>query len=349
MPTFQHDLLRAAVARVFCACGVDERPAAIVAEHLVEADMCGVGSHGVIRVPQYVDAVKSGKVVPNAMIRIVRESAATAVLDGGHGFGQVMAHEAMSCAIEKARLVGVAAVTLLNCGHTGRLAGYTAQAAEAGVLAMMLVNAGGSGQWVAPFGGTEARLATNPLSIAVPNDGGPPLVVDFATSAAPEGRVRAALNAGKSLPEGWIVDSQGRATISPADLYGPPHGAILPFGGEQGHKGFGLAMMVDVFAGALSGAGACHAGAPHDSMTDGVFLLAVDPLFFGPSAELLARVRGLVEHVTSSPPMPGVERVYVPGEKEALAKERALAEGVKIEDGVWAAIKPTFDRFQISM
>jgi uncharacterized oxidoreductase len=349
MPTFHHKRLSSAVAGVFVACGVDGSSAKIVAEHLVESDMCGVGSHGVIRVPQYVQAVESGKVSPGAKTQVLRESPGTLVFDGQHGFGQVIAHNAMFRAIDKARQIGVAAVTLCNCGHTGRLAGYTGAAAEAGMLAMMMVNAGGSGQWVAPFGGTEARLATNPISFAVPNENGPALIIDFATSATPEGRVRAALNAGKSLPEGWIVDHRGGPTTSPADLYGPPHGAILPFGGAQGHKGFGLAMMVDIFAGALSGAGACHTGAPHDSKTDGVFLLTLDPSFFGPRTEFLDRVRGLIEHVSSTPAMPGVDRVYVPGEKEALAKQKALAEGVVIDDGVWMAIKPTFDRFGVAI
>ena len=349
MPRFQPAQLQGAIVAVFRACGVDDGSARVVADHLIDAEMCGVTSHGLIRVPQYVSALEEGKVSPRAQLHVVRENESTAVLDGGHGFGQVMASAAMEMAVGKARVTGVGAVTLVNCSHTGRLASYTAQAAEAGMLAMMMVNAGGSGQWVAPFGGTTGRLSTNPISFAAPTANGPPLVVDFATSAAPEGRVRAALNASQQLPAGWVIDHRGQPTVDPADLYGPPRGAILPFGGPQGHKGFGLALVVELFAGALSGAGVCRADAPHESATDGVFMLAVDPSWFGPPADFLAQVRSLIEHVKSSPPAPGVEAVLLPGEKELLAKQAALASGIVIEDGVWKAIQQTLDRFGITV
>ena len=155
-------------------------------------------------------------------LRVIREAASTAVLDGGHGFGQVMVKQAMDVAVNKARQTGIAGVTLVNCSHTGRLASYTKQAAEAGMIGIVMVNAGGSGQWVAPFGGREGRLSTNPISIAIPAGDRPMLLIDFATSAAPEGKVRAHLASQRPLPDGWIVDHAGTVSTNPADLYGPP-------------------------------------------------------------------------------------------------------------------------------
>ncbi len=273
--------------------------ARIVAEHLVDADGCGVSSHGIIRIPQYIQALEQQRVIPDAKLTVVRENAATAVLDGGHGFGQVMARAAMDVAIERAARTGVGAVTLVNCGHTGRIGSYTEQAARSGMAGLFMSNTGGHGQWVAPFGGLAGRLATNPFSMAVPTESGEPLMFDFATSVAPEGRVRSLMTAGQPLPAGWIIDHEGHPSTNSADLYGPPRGALLPFGG---HKGFGLSMLIDALAGGLSGAGCCtSADRPMDGKTDGVFLLAINVASFCPLAEFQSLVTKLIGHVKSCP------------------------------------------------
>src|SRR5579872_4399326 len=200
MPLIATDILTNWVSEIFEANRVPAPAARIVAEHLVDADACGVSSHGIIRVPQYVQALEQQRVIPGASLTVVRESVATAVLDGGHGFGQVMTRAAMETAIERAARVGVGAVTLVNCGHTGRLGSYTEQAARSGMAGMIMSNTGGHGQWVAPYGGLAGRLATNPLSIAVPTDSGDPLMFDFATSIAPEGKIRSLMTAGEEVP-----------------------------------------------------------------------------------------------------------------------------------------------------
>ena len=324
------------VSRIFRACRVPEEAARVVAEHLVDADLCGVASHGTIRVAQYVQAVEEGRVIPDARLSVLRETTAAAVLDGGHGFGQVMARAAMEVAIDRARRAGVGAATLVNCGHTGRLGSYTEQAARAGMAGLFMANTGGNGQWVAPFGGTAGRLATNPISIAVPSDAGEPLLVDFATSVAPEGKVRAMLTAGRSIPGDWIIDHLGRPSTNPADLYGPPRGALLPFGG---HKGFGLAMLIDALAGGLSGAGCCTAAdRPMEGKTDGVFLLAVNVSDFTPLGEFRAAISGLVNHVKPSPASFGVGKILVPGELEARTRRERLQSGIPIPDGTWELI-----------
>lgn len=333
MPLITLDALTTWVSAIFQANGVPVEPARVVAEHLVDADACGVSSHGIIRVPQYVQALEQNRVVPDARLAVVRESTATAVLDGGHGFGQVMARAAMDVAIERAARAGVGAVTLVNCGHTGRLGSYTEQAARAGFAGMLMSNTGGHGQWVAPFGGLAGRLATNPFSIAVPTASGEPLMFDFATSIAPEGRVRSLLTAGEKIPAGWIIDHEGRPSTNATDLYGPPRGALLPFGG---HKGFGLSMLIDALAGGLSGAGCCtSADRPMDGKTDGVFLLAVNVAAFCPLPEFRALIRQLVEHVKSCPAADGTRGVVVPGEMESRTRADRLKHGIDIHQATW--------------
>jgi uncharacterized oxidoreductase len=337
MPTVQADLLERTITGIFLARGVPDEEARIVAAHLVDAEACGVVSHGVLRVPQYVQALADGRIIPAVSLRVVSEAPATAVLDGRHGFGQVMALRAMDFALDRAEATGVSAVTLVNCGHTGRLGSYTEHAARRGMAAMMMVNNGGHGQWVAPFGGAAGRLSTNPISIGVSTSGDDPLVLDVATSVAPEGKARALLATGERAPEGWIIDHQGRPTTSPADLYGPPRGALLPFGG---HKGFGLAMLVDALAGGLSGAGCCtDAGASLAGKTDGVFLVAVKVAAFCPLPDLQGQITRLVQHVKSAPPAPGAAEVLVPGEREARTRRRRLVEGIPVEPATWEALQ----------
>lgn len=337
MPTLTADFLRQSIGRTYVALGTSAADAAIVAEHLVDAELTGIKSHGIIRVPQYVQAVCEGRVRADAKATIVRETTATAAIDGGTGFGQVMALQSADKAIQLAKSTGAGVVTLVNCGHTGRLGHYTEHAARQGFVAIMMVNAGGHGQWVAPFGGLAGRLSTNPMSIAVPNSGDFPLVLDIATSVAPEGRIRALKAEGRPTPDGWLIDHTGRPTTNPADLYGPPRGAILPFGG---HKGFGLALLIDALAGGLSGAGCCtRADAPSEGCTDGVLFMAIQPDAFVPSETFAGQVQQLIAHVKSSPPMPGVSQVLVPGEQEARLRQRGEREGIWIDDELWELVQ----------
>jgi uncharacterized oxidoreductase len=347
MPTVRPDALRQACTRAFVALGVPAAAAALVADHLVDAELAGVISHGILRVPQYVELIRHGKIVPDARLSVLKETPATAVLDGGHGFGQVMAHEAMEHALRLAARAGVGAVTLVNCSHTGRLGSYTEHAARQGFIGLMMVNSGGHGQWVAPFGGLAGRLATNPLSVAVPTGLEFPLVLDIATSAAPEGRIRALCALGQAIPPGWVIRPTGEPTTNPADLYGPPRGALLPFGG---HKGYGLALVVEALAGGLSGAGCCaDPEAPLAGVTDGVFLLALQVEAFCPSAVFQEQMAGLVRHLKSCPPAPGFAGVLVPGEREARERERRLREGVPIGEAIWETLQRSLQALAVPL
>jgi uncharacterized oxidoreductase len=346
MPLVRADSLAHATGALFAELGVPAAEAAIVADHLVDAELAGVNSHGILRVAQYVEAIERGEIVPSARLSVVKETLATVALDGNHGFGQVMARGAMEMAMAHARRAGIGAATLVHSSHTGRLGSYTEFAAREGLVGMMMVNAGGHGQWVAPFGGSAGRLSTNPLSIAVPTGGAFPLVLDIATSTAPEGKVRAYKVAGKAVPEGWVITSEGRSTTDPADLYGPPRGALLPFGG---HKGFGLGLLVDALAGGLSGAGCCvDVHAPMQGRTDGVFVLAINVEAFGTLAYFQAQMEQLIRHVKNCPPAPGHGEIVVPGEPEARERARRLREGIPIEEAVWVMLQSVFARFRVA-
>jgi uncharacterized oxidoreductase len=299
--------------------------------------LAGHDSHGVLRIPQYVAAVRDGRIRPGARGTVVHDSTAGVLLDGQLGFGQVIARDAMILAIQRARTTAVCAVSVFRSGHVGRLASHTLLAAAEGMIGMLLVNAGGSGQLVAPFGGVAPRLATNPISIAVPSpENSPPLVLDIATSVAPEGKLRAYRQRGEQVPEGWIIDHSGRPTTDPNDFYDRPPGALLPLGGPAGHKGFGLGFMIDILTGGLSGAGCSRPNAQAEG--DGLFVLAIDVRRFSPLADFQSRVAELVWHVKSSPPAPGFAEVQVPGEYEQREIERRRRERIFVDETTWSEI-----------
>src|SRR5262249_24678087 len=200
---------------LFEASGVPADEAAVVARSLVDANLCGHDSHGLIRIPQYLQAVAEGLRKPGAPFTVVKETPALLVVDGGWGFGQVQAHRLLERLVPKARRVGVAAGTLKHCGHIGRLGEYAEAAAAPRPAFLATVNNHGFGRGVAPPGGTEARIGTNPLCLGVPT-GGDPVVLDIGTSVCAEGKVRVAFNKGQHVPDGWLLDAQGKPTTDPS-------------------------------------------------------------------------------------------------------------------------------------
>lgn len=333
MPTYRCEELQNLAARALAALGCPEDEAVIIAESLVRSNLAGHDSHGIIRVEQYAALVRSGNIIPGAPTTIVRETPAAAVLDGGWNFGQVVARRAVGLAVRKAREVGAATVTVRNSNHLGRLGEYALQAAEAGMLCIASVNNHGRGNLVAPFGGSDGRLATNPVAFASP---GPdrPILVDITTSVVAEGKVRLLRNAGKPAPEGWLIDHEGRPTTDPGVLYTEPKGAILPFGGPVAHKGFALSLMVDILSGALSGAGCSQSATAR--LGNAMFFHVMDIEQFLPRDEFLQHVAILEENVLGSPPAPGFERVMLPGEPELRQEEKRRREGIPIDDVTWS-------------
>jgi hydroxycarboxylate dehydrogenase B len=336
MPRIQAGELRSLAARIFEALKVPHEDAAWVAELLVRANLVGHDSHGVIRIPQYAQAIQSSLVHPGAPFEIVREAPSTALIDGHRGLGQVVARRAMELAIRKAKETKISSVGAYNLYHVGRLADYTRMAAEQDLVGIMMVNGGGASPIVAPFGGTAGRLATNPIAIAFPAGGTVPFLLDMATSVAAEGKVRVKRHRGERTPEGWLLDNQGSPTTDPNALYQEPRGAILPLGGNAGHKGFGLAMVVEILSGILARGGYARQGA--NRFSNGTFIVVIEISAFIDPHEFRADIADLLAYVKSAPTAPGVEAIMYPGEPEALEQQRREREGIALEDETWRQI-----------
>ena len=274
MPTVDHEPLGQMVEGILRAMGSNEEETQIVRRHMIGANLVGHDSHGVILLPTYTDRIKKGHIVPGAKFEIVREGPTTARINGNWGFGQVVSERAMQLAIDKAKTYQVAAVTVFHQSHVGRVGDYPLMAAREGLIGMMTADSGKTSKAVAPFGGRVARLGTNPICIAMPSDLDGPIFIDMATSAVAAGKIGVARNRKQQIPLGWIVDKEGRPTTDPLAYYAG--GAILPVGGDQGHKGYGLSFMVEVLSGLLTGLGfGINPQGPHN---DGVFMavFAVD-------------------------------------------------------------------------
>src|SRR5580704_932188 len=253
MPVVKPDELRELLARIYVANGVSDAEAEVVSRHQVGANLAGHDSHGVMRTPQYVSAIKRGDIVPGAEFVIERETPSTAVINANWGFGFVMTERAMNLAIAKAVAQGGAGVTIRFQGHVGRLGAYAGMAADRGLIAMMMSDSGRGPKLTVPFGGNTALLGSNPICIAVPSSRHGAVILDMATSAVALGKVQLARQRGEAIPLGWVVDKDGQPTTDPEAYW--EGGALLPLGGDQGHKGYGLSFMVEVFCGLLTGLG----------------------------------------------------------------------------------------------
>lgn len=344
MPSIYASELRQIAHDVFLAAGATEEESKTVGDALVEANVAGLDSHGVLRIPEYVRWMEEGLVSVGARMEAVLETESFAVIDGGWGFGQVMGRKAMQLGMQKAAATGVATVSGRNCCHLGRIGDYPMMAAERGLVSVMFVNTHGGGKLVAPFGGIERRLSANPISVGIPRRNEPPIIVDISTCAIAEGRVRNLLHSGKSVPEGSVIDAEGHPSTNPAALYGPPQGALLPFGG---HKGFALGLVTDMLAGALSGAGCSR---PDTNRVGNSFLVTIiDPDRVRGREAFLDDVEGLVEYVKSSRLAPGFDRIMVPGEPEQAEMKRRSENGIPISEEVWRQIVETGGRYGVDV
>ncbi len=320
------------VKRILEALGTSPPDAHEVADHLVTANLAGHDSHGVIRVKQYAEHARAGKVRPSAKPIVVREGTTTAVVDGNSAWGQVTAARAISLAIAKAKAHGTAAICVRNCYHVGRVGVYPLRAAKEGLISLVFANGHGVAR-VAPWGGTEPRLATNPIACAVPSRR-TGILLDITTSVVAEGKVRLAKNAGKQVPEGWVLDRNGEPTTNPGDLY--DGGSLLPLGGREGHKGYGLSVICDLLGGVLTGAGA---GLMTDLVGNGLLIQAIDPKAFGDVEEFLARVEGFTSYLKSSALKPGVDEILLPGEIESRMEAERRHSGIEIDSTTLAQLK----------
>lgn len=336
MPTIGAEALTEFAARLLAAGGVGPDEAEPIARNLVAANLRGYDSHGVMRVPQYLRQIQRGEIIPGAEFEVLRETPALVTADGHWGFGRVQAGRLMRRLIEKAQAGGVGVGTMIRCAHTGRLGEYCETAADEQLIAMVMVNNHGAVRRVAPPGGKAARLSTNPIAVGIPN-GDQPIVLDFCTCVAAEGKVRVKWIAGQSCPDGWLLDSQGRPTNDPGDLYADPPGTIRPMGGSQAYKGFGLGLVVEILAGALSG-GLCAREVPATPIGNCVFMLVLDPAHFGGSEHFNSEVSGLVEFIRNCPRIDGVDEITLPGDPERRSLARRSVEGIPLDEGNWSKL-----------
>jgi len=306
--------------------GLDERDAATVAGSLVAADLRGVASHGVLRLPVYVERMRRGLIATRPSIQVRRTGPATATVGGGNGPGQVVALRAMREAVALAEAAGVGLVSVHGSNHFGAAGWFALHAAERGMIGLALTHAEAD---VVPFGGRRAALGTNPLAVAVPRGDGPPVLLDMATSGVAMGRVLLARKQGQPIPEDWAVDADGEPTTDPGKVR-----AVRPMGGP---KGYGLAFVVEVLAGLLSGS---RSGTEVRRMYDdfdepqgiGHFLGAIDPARFVPPEAFAGSVDRLAGQLKATPPAPGFDEVLLPGEPEDRAEARHRRDGVPVSE-----------------
>lgn len=329
--------LRSAVGQIFAALGLTPADAGAVADGLIDADMRGIPSHGLMLVPMYVDRIRDGSVTTAGRAEVVIDLGAIAVLDAANALGILTGDQAMALAVEKARAHGLGAVSVRGAFHFGGAFRYVRAAAEAGVIGIAAAN---TRPLMPAPGGARAVVGNNPLAVGVPTSGGEPIVLDMALSEAALGKIRLAAQEGRQIPTTWATDATGAPTSDPEAAIA---GLLLP---AAGPKGYGLAFMIDVLTGVLSGGGYGAAvrglyadtAVPNDCAH---LFLAVDPAAFGDPTTFTQRVDDLAAQVAASPTAPGVERVLLPGQLEAEHHARARSLGVPVSESAMAALRAT--------
>jgi len=331
------DQLRTLTSKIFAAAGCNQTEADCVARHLVDANLAGHDSHGVIRVPTYVQWLSEGAVVANRAAQIIFENDAIAIVDGQFGLGQAICEQAVQIGIEKSVKHGVSVVALRNTGHVGRVGDWPLIAAKANKLSLHFVNTTGKGMLVAPFGGIDRRLSANPIAAGVPVAGGEPIVLDISACTIAEGKIRVALNQGVTVPNGCLIDSEGNPTNEPEVFYADPPGAILPFGA---HKGHGLGVIVEMLAGALSGSG-CTNPANASRLVNGMLSIFLDPTVFAETADFQREVSRFIAFVKSARTVSPDGQILMPGEIEVQNRAQRLEHGIELDAQTWSQLCAT--------
>ena len=344
------------ITDIFKAKSCNNYEAKTIAERLCGSNLKGHDSHGIVRVPRYVLWMEWGWVFPNIKPELIVDSGALALIDAKQGFGQVAGEFAVDEGINRAKLHGVSVVGLKNSGHLGRIGDWSERAADAGLVSLHFVNVRGS-LLVAPFGGSDRRGSTSPLSIGVPSKDTDHIILDMATSSVAEGKVMVAQKGGKPLPSGALIDSNGNLTINPEVMYGKINenevpnsengtGAITAFGL---HKGSGINFMMEILGGALTGSGV-SAGIDDKEkrkFANGMLSLYVKVDNMVNFEYFLNEVRSYADFVRSSPPANKNEKVLIPGDKEIYTYKDRLANGLPVAPIVWQNIKQTAKELNI--
>lgn len=341
MPRIAPAALTDLVAEMLTRVGATPEVARQVALDLVEANLQGHDSHGMQLVPRYVENTEKGLITPDAVAEQVGGAGSLAVWDGHMGYGQCIGRQVTAAGIEAARMHGLAAFGLRRTHHLGRIGAYAEMAVAEGMIGLFFVNAVSGKPVVSPFGGTDGRMGTNPICIGIPKSPDP-IILDFATSAIAVGKVKVAFNAGKPVPAGALVTHQGEASTDAAVMYGQgPRGALLSFGA---HKGYGLALVCEILAGALTGGGTNQPETPNDrGIVNGMLGVLLDPARLAENPAFAAEVDAICAHVQASAP----GRVLLPGDPERRAKAERLAQGIPLDDVSWGDLSACATRLGI--
>lgn len=334
--------LREFASRAFQAAGVPADDAATVADLMVQADLSGSDSHGIFRLPHYIRRLRAGGVNTQPRIRVVQEKAATALVDGDNALGHLVMKYAAEKAIEKAKGSGMAWVGVRGSNHAGAASVYASMPLAHDMIGLYF--AVGSANHLAPWGGTELLLSTNPVAMAIPTLEEPPVVLDMAPTVAAFGKVKAKAQRDEPMPEGWMIDRQGRPLT---DARRADEGLLLPIGG---YKGYGLALMFGLLAGTLNGAGIGRdlVDFNKDDVTPantGQAIAAISVEAFAPVGEFKRSVDNFVRQIRASERLPGIERVWLPGEQSHLRRQERSVRGVPIP----AALRRSLDQLASSL
>ena len=337
MPNLTAEELTDICLDVFEKLNIPTSEAEIVTRSMVDANRVEHDSHGVIHLPKYVRELEEGLIQPGAPIETLHESASIAVLDGNWGFGPVIATRAVELAIQKAKQTDISSVAVSQCNEVGRLGGYACLAADAEMIGLLMANDHGGGTCVAPHGGIEGRLSTNPIACAVPIEGQNPIVLDMSTSVVASGKIRVKRHRNEVLPEGWLINAAGESTTDAEDFYGVLPAAILPFGGIAAHKGFGLSVIVDILAGALTGAGCSRS--EDARVGNGLFVLMMNVASFREFPGFSAEIERFIAYLKSAKRAAGVDTIRMPGERGWEEQSKREQEGIPIDAETWAQIQ----------
>ncbi len=337
MPVVRQEVLRQYAFEIFKATGIPETDARIVGDHLVESQLAGHDSHGTWFIPSYAQGMRKNYVRWEERL-VVRENPSLTILDCKGGNGIVAVTRALELAAAKARTATFGFVGLHNLSHIGRLGAYPPQLAQQGLLGMVWLN--GGGLFMTPFGSADRRLRPEPIAFAAPRrQGVAPFMLDMTMTTVAGGKIEQKLIRNQPLPEGWVIDQQGQWVTDGQRYRNAEETGVPPLGGLQfGHKGYGLAMMVEMLVGPLSHAG-CTKGDKGGG--NGVMVLAIDISAFTSLDNYVDEVEGLAEWVCSAKPLPGFNKVYAPGEIEEETRQRRLQEGIDVAEKTWAEIGKT--------
>lgn len=330
MPIVTADQLRELSRALLVSCGTPEPAADTVADGLVNANLAGHDSHGVLRLPSYLGGVEQAHVHPANLPFVASISGATAVVEAEHGWGQPAMWLAVETVAGLVREIGVAAAVVRNSYHIGRVAPYVEWLAERGIVAIATSNAAPA---VAPFGGSKRVLGTNPIAWAVPRaEGKQPVSFDVATAGVAEGKLRVARAKGLPVAEGNLLDREGRPTTDPNDFYAG--GALLAFGG---HKGSGFSLLAQFLGRGLAGMDPTAYDGPRG--VNGPFIVAIDVSRFSEPAHFRSEIEAQCDVITACPPREGVVAVQLPGDPELATREERLRVGIPVPDATWSELR----------